>query len=152
MYSRSAANETLKLRDHDVSGGRGSAEFAESIFEFDRTSDRAPLVDTREQLLHLLAEASEFEHNLLCCYLYAAFSLKRQGSCDLSHIEVQAVERWREAVMGVAVEEMTHLLLVGNLAVSIGGDVHLNRPNLPVAEGYHPAGIGSSWRRSTCKR
>ena len=100
-----------------------------------------PLVNTREQLLHLLAEASEFEHNLLCCYLYAAFSLKRQGTGDLGHIEAQAVDKWRECVMGVAVEEMTHLLLVGNLAVSIGGDVHLNRPNLPVAEGYHPAGI-----------
>ena len=141
MFSPSATDETLTLRDHAVSGGRGSAEFAESIWDLDPNSDHAPLVDTREQLLHLVAEAFEFAHNLLCCYLYAAFSLKRQGSGDLSRIEAQAVERWREAVMGVAVEEMTHLLLVGNLAVSIGGDVHLNRPNLPVAEGYHPAGI-----------
>lgn len=141
MYSRSAANDTLEPRDRAVPAGRSSAEFSDSTLELDRKSDRAPLVDTREQLLHLLAEASEFEHNLLCCYLYAAFSLKRHGTSDLSHIEAQAVAKWRECVMGVAVEEMTHLVLVGNLAVSIGGDVHLNRPNLPVAEGYHPAGI-----------
>ena len=140
MFSQRAAKEALKLRDPAVSGS-GSAESAESTFEFDHTSPRAPIIDTREQLLHLLAEASEFEHNLLCCYLYAAFSLKRRGSSDLSHIEAQAVEKWRECVMGVAVEEMTHLLLVGNLAVAIGGDVHLNRPNLPVDEGYHPAEI-----------
>ena len=33
-------------------------------------------VRSREHLLHMLAEASELEHNLLCSYLYAAFSLK----------------------------------------------------------------------------
>lgn len=131
--------ERYSLREHaQGSEGPSLAESAGSILEFDPSSDR---ISTREQLLHLLAEASEFEHNLLCCYLYAAFSLKRRGSGDLTHTEAQAVEKWRECVMGVAVEEMTHLVLVGNLAVSIGGDVHLNRPNLPVAEGYHPAGI-----------
>lgn len=32
---------------------------------------------SREHLPHVLAEAAELEHNLLCGYLYAAFSLKR---------------------------------------------------------------------------
>jgi len=31
----------------------------------------------RERLVHLLTEAAEIERNLLCSYLYAAFSLKR---------------------------------------------------------------------------
>jgi hypothetical protein len=31
---------------------------------------------TREALLHMLYEAAELEHNLMCTYLYAAFSLK----------------------------------------------------------------------------
>ena len=31
---------------------------------------------SREQLLHALYEAAELEHNLMCTYLYAAFSLK----------------------------------------------------------------------------
>jgi len=30
---------------------------------------------SREQLLYWLHEASEIEHHLMCCYLYAAFSL-----------------------------------------------------------------------------
>ena len=34
-------------------------------------------VATREHLLGLLAEASEIEHNLMCCYLYAVFSLNQ---------------------------------------------------------------------------
>jgi CDGSH-type Zn-finger protein len=38
---------------------------------------RAP---SREQLLYWLHEAAEIEHNLMCCYLYAAFSLKRDDT------------------------------------------------------------------------
>ena len=34
-------------------------------------------VETREELIYLLAEAAAIEHNLMCCYLYAAWSLKR---------------------------------------------------------------------------
>ena len=33
-------------------------------------------MSSRENLRHLLAEASALEHNILCCYLYAVFSLK----------------------------------------------------------------------------
>ncbi len=36
----------------------------------------------REYLIHLLTEAAEIEHNLLCSYLYAAFSLKRGGEIE----------------------------------------------------------------------
>lgn len=35
------------------------------------------VVGHREQLLYLLTEAAEIEHGLMCCYLYAVFSLKR---------------------------------------------------------------------------
>src|SRR5688500_1911197 len=43
------------------------------------TTDGVPdsVIGGREQLFHLLAEAAEVEHTLMCCYLYAAFSLKR---------------------------------------------------------------------------
>src|SRR5688572_18071909 len=95
---------------------------------------------TREQLLHLLTEAAEFEHNLLCCYLYAAFTLKCDGS-GLTDTETAAVRRWHKSIMSVAIEEMTHLALVANLTVAIGARPHFNRPNFPVAAGFHPAGI-----------
>jgi hypothetical protein len=35
------------------------------------------ILGPREQVFHLLAEASEIEHTLMCTYLYAAFSLKQ---------------------------------------------------------------------------
>jgi len=34
-------------------------------------------IETREELIYLLAEAAAIEHNLMCTYLYAAWSLKR---------------------------------------------------------------------------
>lgn len=96
---------------------------------------------TREQVLHLLAEAAEFEHNLLCCYLYAAFSLKRPDTKGVSRVQSEAIERWRQSVMSVAIEEMAHLALIANISVALGSRAHFNRPNLPVSPGYHPAGM-----------
>lgn len=99
------------------------------------------VIGSREQLLHLLAEASEIEHTLMCSYLYAAFSLKRAGDEGLSEAEGAAVERWRKAIMDVAIEEMGHLLMVANLTVALGGRPHLARPNFPVSPGYFPSGV-----------
>ena len=92
----------------------------------------------RERILHLLAEAAEMEHNLLCSYLYAAFSLRREGE-GLDAAEAAAVGRWRKAIVGVAVEEMGHLATVNNLMVALGGAAHFDRPNFPVPPGYLPA-------------
>jgi hypothetical protein len=105
-------------------------------------AEETPIVlGPREQLFHLLAEAAEIEHTLMCSYLYAAFSLKRAGTGGLREQEGAAVERWRKEIMGVAIEEMTHLLLVSNLSIAIGGRPHFGRPNFPVDSGYFPSGV-----------
>ena len=98
-------------------------------------------IRSREHLLHMLAEASELEHNLLCSYLYAAFSLKQGLHEDLDPHELDAVRRWRAVVMQVCMEEMVHLAQVANLMVAVGSRPHFDRPNLPVGPGYHPARI-----------
>ncbi|HEX2560565.1 ferritin-like domain-containing protein [Phenylobacterium sp.] len=99
------------------------------------------MIETREQLIHVLTEAAQIEHNLLCSYLYAAFSMKRAGEAGLTKLQGAAVERWRKVILGVALEEMAHLATVNNLLLAVGGAPHLDRPNLPLAPGYHPAGI-----------
>lgn len=99
------------------------------------------VVGSREQLLHLLAEAAEIEHTLMCSYLYAAFSLKRAGEQGLTDIQGRALERWRKSILGVATEEMGHLVMVANLTVAVGGRPHFGRPNFPVAPGYFPSGV-----------
>lgn len=98
-------------------------------------------IESREELIYLLAEAAAIEHNLMCCYLYAAWSLKRGERDGLTRAEAETVERWKRAILSVAVEEMTHLTLACNLATSIGGAPHFSRPNFPIAPGYHPSGV-----------
>ena len=73
-------------------------------------------IKSREDALSLLAEAAAIEHNLMCCYLYAAFSLKRSVEEDLTEQEVTLVGRWRGAIIRIAIEEMSHLSLVANLS------------------------------------
>ncbi|MDB5743979.1 MAG: hypothetical protein JWR68_2294 [Polaromonas sp.] len=108
----------------------------------EKAAEAAPLrLSSREQLAHLLAEAAELEHNLLCCYLYAAFSLKTPDQGGVAAADARRVEKWRASIMQVAMEEMTHLALIANLSVAIGVRPHFNRPNLPVAPLYHPADI-----------
>ena len=99
------------------------------------------VVGPREQLFHLIAEASEIEHTLMCSYLYAAFSLKTGDDTGLSDAEAAAVASWRESIMSVAIDEMVHLLLVSNLAVAVGARPHFDRPNFPVESGYFPSGV-----------
>lgn len=99
------------------------------------------MIRTREQLIHTLTEAAEIEHNLLCSYLYAVFSLKRAGEPGLTADQSDAVERWRKVILRIALEEMAHLACVNNLLVAVGGAPHFDRPNFPVAPGYHPADV-----------
>ncbi len=99
------------------------------------------IVHNREQLIALLTEASEIEHGLMCCYLYAAFSLKTGEDSGLTSEQLESTRRWRGLIVDVAVEEMLHLGLVANLMSAVGATPHFARPNFPVASGYHPSGV-----------
>lgn len=95
-------------------------------------------ITDREELIYLLSEASELEHALCCCYLFAAFSLKRDVAEGLTPSEVEAVRRWKHVISGVAVQEMLHLALAGNLLTSLGASPHFRRPNFPQRSKYYP--------------
>jgi CDGSH-type Zn-finger protein/uncharacterized Fe-S cluster protein YjdI len=101
----------------------------------------AKTIQSREQLLFGLCEAAELEHNLMCTYLYAAFSLKAHDDAGLSVEETKAVERWRATILGVAVEEMGHLTAVWNITSALGGSPPFGRDNFPLSPGRLPAGI-----------
>src|SRR5450631_3080566 len=96
---------------------------------------------SREQLIHALYEAAELEHNLMCTYLYAAFSLKRGEGEGLNAAEAAAVERWRSSIIQVAVGEMGHLAAVWNITAALGAAPRIGRVNFPLDPGYLPAGI-----------
>jgi CDGSH-type Zn-finger protein/uncharacterized Fe-S cluster protein YjdI len=96
---------------------------------------------TREHAFHALYEAAELEHNLMCTYLYAAFSLKDGEADGLSAEEADAVKRWRSVLIQVAVEEMGHLTAVWNITAALGGAPRFGRSNFPLDPGLLPAGI-----------
>ncbi len=98
-------------------------------------------VPSREDLLHRLYEAAELEHNLMCTYLYAAFSLKRGVEDGLSETEAEAVARWRTTLLRISVEEMAHLTAVWNITSALGGAPQFGRDNFPLDPGGLPAGI-----------
>ncbi|MGZ3706003.1 MAG: ferritin-like domain-containing protein [Bdellovibrionota bacterium] len=104
-----------------------------------KTPDNTIVIESRVHLFAALAEAAETEHNLMCLYLYAAFSLKRSKEEGVSEEELAMIDRWRGIILGVSLEEMTHLCLVTNLFSALGGTSHFLRPNFPASPGLYPA-------------
>ena len=99
------------------------------------------VIENRKTLTYLLCEAAELEHGLMCEYLYAAFSLKTESDETLPAEHLEAVERWRSVLLGVAAQEMLHWALVNNLLTAVGSAPYVARPHMPhQAKGY-PAGV-----------
>ena len=102
----------------------------------------APLViEHREALIYTLGKAAELEHLIICQYLFAAFSLKRDTSEGVSMDLLPLVERWRKALFHIAEQEMLHLALVQNLLTAVGAGPHFGRPPFPVPPRAFPAKI-----------
>src|SRR5262245_1616641 len=78
------------------------------------------VVESREHLWYLLAEAAQLEHMIMCQYLYAMFSLKLGVDEGLTEVQADAVAQWRGVLDGICVDEMLHLALVANLMAAIG--------------------------------
>jgi hypothetical protein len=99
------------------------------------------VVQHREHLWYLLAEATQLEHMIMCQYLYAGFSLKQGEDEGLTAEQTAAVTRWRQVLRGIAVEEMLHLALVSNVMASIGAAPTFTRPNFPQRSDYFPPSV-----------
>ncbi len=73
------------------------------------------VVEHRKELSYLLCQAAEIEHMAMCQYLYAAFSLRTTAGPGCTEEQLEAIERWRHAILRIAAEEMLHWALVNNL-------------------------------------
>ena len=98
-------------------------------------------ITTREDLIFILSEAATLEHMVMCEYLFAAFSLKKEVSAGLDSEGLEMVKRWEGVVTTVAVQEMLHLALVNNMLVSIGAGPYFQHPNFPQPSRYFPPNI-----------
>jgi Ferritin-like len=115
-----------------VIGTRGSGPSA---------PERDLVIEHREALIFMICEAAEMEHALMCEYLFAAFSLKERAAEGLTPAQMEAVDRWRKTVLGVAAQEMLHLALTANMLTALGASPHLSRPNLPQPARHYPPGV-----------
>jgi hypothetical protein len=105
------------------------------------------LIKTRAQLMDALRLASELEHQLMCQYLFAVYSLKRypyerwsgpdKKKEILSEAELERVRRWAMKITLIARQEMEHLGLALNLLSAIGGTPSFSRPNMPQKLKYY---------------
>ncbi|WNG53779.1 hypothetical protein F0U59_02470 [Archangium gephyra] len=83
-------------------------------------------------LLHI---AAEVEHALMVQYLYAAYSL---GGPQVPPKHRDRVRHWQEVVLGIAKEEMGHLITVQNVLRLIGGPLNLDREDYPWGSEFYP--------------
>jgi hypothetical protein len=90
----------------------------------------------------LLQSAAEIEHALMVQYLYAAYSLK--GSADVSDAAQKAVltetspTAWPQVLLGIAREEMGHLMTVQNLLLLVGLAPNFEREDFPPRKDLYP--------------
>jgi hypothetical protein len=105
------------------------------------TPERPFVIEHREALIYMVCEAAEIEHALMCEYLFAAFSLKDRSDGTLGEGQLEAVDRWRKVILGVAAQEMLHLAITANLLTALGASPHLSRPNLPQPARHYPPGV-----------
>src|SRR5436853_3303652 len=82
----------------------------------------------REYAIFLLTIAAQIEHSLMVQYLYAAYSL---GGPQVPHDQQDKVRAWRQLILGIAKEEMGHLVTVQNVLRFLGAPLALDREDYP---------------------
>jgi hypothetical protein len=82
----------------------------------------------RDYTIFLLTIAAQIEHSLMVQYLYAGYSLGGPQVPKNHHDDVAA---WRQLVLGIAKEEMGHLITVQNALRFLGAPLAIDRQDYP---------------------
>ncbi|MCH8617720.1 ferritin-like protein [Undibacterium sp. TS12] len=89
----------------------------------------------RDYVTYLLSIDAEIEHCLMVQYLYAAYSL---GGPQVPEVYRDVVRNWQEVILGIAKEEMGHLISVQNSLRLIGAPLHMEREDYPWDVPFYP--------------
>ncbi|PFH10275.1 ferritin-like protein [Collimonas sp. PA-H2] len=89
----------------------------------------------RDYVAYLLSIDAEIEHCLMVQYLYAAYSL---GGPQVPPVFRDTVRNWQEVILGIAKEEMGHLISVQNVLRLIGAPLHFEREDYPWDVPFYP--------------
>jgi hypothetical protein len=94
-----------------------------------------PEFSWHDYAIFLLSTAAEIEHSLMVQYLYAAYSV---GGPEVPEDKRCEVFNWQQTILGIAKEEMGHLVTVQNVLKLLGGALHLDREDYPWVSGFYP--------------
>jgi hypothetical protein len=89
----------------------------------------------RDFAVFLLHVAAEIEHSLMVQYLFAAYSL---GGTTVAERHEREVRQWQERILGIAQEEMGHLLTVQNVLILLGAPLSFDRQDYPWDSEFYP--------------
>jgi ferritin-like protein len=82
----------------------------------------------RDYTIFLLTIAAQIEHSLMVQYLYAGYSL---GGPQVPVARQGDVAAWRQLILGIAKEEMGHLITVQNTLRFLGAPLAIDRQDYP---------------------
>ncbi|WP_437590717.1 ferritin-like domain-containing protein [Sorangium sp. So ce1000] len=94
-----------------------------------------PEFNARDYTIMLLQIGAQIEHALMVQYLYAAYSL---GGPQIPDEHQGRVRGWQEVILGIAKEEMGHLISVQNVLRLLGGPLDLDREDFPFSNEFYP--------------
>ena len=97
-----------------------------------------PEFNGRDYAIFLLRIAAEVEHSLMAQYLFAAYTL---GGPDVPEALEDGVRAWQETILGIAKEEMGHLITVQNLLTVLGAARQFDRDDYPNVSPLYPFGF-----------
>lgn len=93
----------------------------------------------------LLESAAEVEHALMVQYLYAAYSLKSSEEvtdpAQVAVLDETSSDSWPHVLLGIAREEMGHLMTVQNLLLLLGLPPNLEREDFPPRKDLYPFAV-----------
>jgi hypothetical protein len=103
-----------------------------------RTSNGMPIspeLSGTQYAIFLLHIAAQIEHSLMAEYLFSGYTL---GGPHVDPKYTDTIQRWQEVILGVAKEEMGHLITVQNVLRLISGPVTFERQELPYNAEFYP--------------
>jgi hypothetical protein len=90
----------------------------------------------------LLESAAEIEHALMVQYLYSAYSLKSNSEVSepvqAAVLNDELSTSWPRILLGIAREEMGHLMTVQNLLLALGLPPNFEREDFPPRKDLYP--------------
>lgn len=95
----------------------------------------SPELNGNQYAIFLLHIAAEIEHTLMAEYLYAGYTL---GGAKVDPKYHETILRWQETILGIAKEEMGHLVTVQNVLRLISGPVSFERQDVPFDARFYP--------------